>query len=810
MCGLFGFNGDPKKMNRTMARMVQAKVKILGLYNIDRGKHSCGVYMDNQILKGINDDKLFSDFIQNNELPDATRSGNYNIIGHTRMATHGEHTLANAHPFKVENEFVLAHNGVIRNVWTLCNKYKINHTNIKVDSLALAHLVHQEGFKVLNEYEGFAALLMAKASEPNSMYLYRGVSVRTKEGKYEEERPLYYMIADEGIYVSSLEKSLLAITDSDKETIKQLEGNVVCKITNGRFTKAKTVINRETINIGVSTNTHGGSPSANYPKQGVGQTTTCGTATGSNSTQSQACTSPTGQTNSRVHSSYPANSRSDFKTDFDRAIVPLIWHESLPKKATSYSNEEGIFFHQGRYWIVENDEIRLAHGHMRINKRGKVLAYANNGYGSYWFFEGVMMRNEKCWNAAKEDHDLKNTFFNFASNVSKYSMYPVCNLRSDAFSRCKNVSNYFKYRWFEKNNMMGNGGFTPQFSERNYVIRNGLTHSISTQKHSREDTIDTQGLKAERMHVEGTSVEEKALAPIVQMKTILEQKALPFAEIVQKEEYPTPVKPKERDITNFYRTWENINQVRVHLDRNELNAIRYYVCDVMMHEMEILPDSIFEDTVETQVNMFLNVCIENGTSINENWDEKNYQDIEHYLDIAEANPEGKFMDESPIETGITVNNVNDVFPPDDTEPSIADMAYQKEQWAREDLQNEMIIASTEEILGRGFHEEAAVPSDKEANENVDENGQELYVEEVEDEDERAFAVQDAVDYMGSIRDAADDLQVRENDDFAQEIANALYTTIDPLYHRLREICDNHKESDLSDYVNSNIKAKLTL
>ena len=58
-CGIFAWSGkDPKKFNKD-------KFDKLGIFNIERGKDSCGISFDGEVYYGINTEKLYSNFIVN-------------------------------------------------------------------------------------------------------------------------------------------------------------------------------------------------------------------------------------------------------------------------------------------------------------------------------------------------------------------------------------------------------------------------------------------------------------------------------------------------------------------------------------------------------------------------------------------------------------------------------------------------------------------------------------------------------------------------------------------------------------------------
>lgn len=838
-CGIFGASLNPKVMaERGMLKAAIAKFKLLGMYNVDRGRHSCGIYMGDVIGKGVDADKLFSDYISAHDLPDPEKSGIYTMIGHTRAATHGSHNSSNAHPFIVEDNFILAHNGIIRNIWPLCNKYKIIHTNIHVDSLGLAHLINQEGFGILDEYEGFAALLMARRNEPNSLYVYRGVSSRYTNGPEEEERPLFYLHTEEGIYFSSMEKSLLAISDTSGEIVRQLEGNVVHKITNGVMTKVKHFVTREKVNYGVNINNLHGTHT--FPKQtGPG---TQQRLIGPNITPINTDLTPTNNsgTNSLIGRVYTPGS---INKPWEK-IVPLAWHETLPKRIDKYAGKKGIIYHMGRFWIVESDAIVIADGSYYINTKGIVSPNKKKSAHNYYFFNGVMIKNLNAWNEAKADPALRSELWNHAFHLSKYCSYPITNSKKDVAERCKDVSDYMKYRWYENQVMCKNTGFTPRFSDRNYIIHDGLLKSISTQKGTmQEPCIDIDGYKNARDEADGIKVigkvEENSATPTRPPMVIMPQSKfhevdeLPFPD-PEKDRFLKDIKPKtvpEWDVTHFYQIFESVEDAIATFTPLELRAIGYYVCDIMANEMGIYADNVADDQVQVQMNMLLSICVENKVTVMDNWDDKNYKDILDYLLLAEENKDGVYFDESvedveQLETGESCGWVpkTDEDKPRNLNEIIAEINNIKEDVLTEQvkvtvngfrrppdsklyIRDERIVGNyqdsvdgagdppvIDQIVANEMRELASIPKDGDGP-MYEESEDHTYTEM----DERDFAFQDSVDYLYDVRDCADEMQGID-DDFSQDAASIIYRTIDPLLRDLRELTIKHNEVDLDRYI----------
>ena len=265
MCGIFAWSGkDPKKFNKD-------KFDKLGIFNIDRGKDSCGVSFDGEVYYGLNTEKLYSKFIVNREIKPLKYPV---VIGHTRQASVGNIVNErNAHPFGFGNnsegnyEFVGCHNGTLYNHKDLASTFKIDTAETikvqsdhnpngfyesvrqKIDSEILLEIIYKtKNFKVLSQYNGAAALVFTNTNEPNVIYVWKGASKWYDYTNYhvEEERPLfYYKETKNSLYISSIQESLETIGGVANVNLFTFSPNTIYKITDGDVEHAeKTKVSR--------------------------------------------------------------------------------------------------------------------------------------------------------------------------------------------------------------------------------------------------------------------------------------------------------------------------------------------------------------------------------------------------------------------------------------------------------------------------------------------------------------------------------------------------------------------------------------
>lgn len=253
MCGIFG------QITKNVSNLSIPEVHLLGVYNIERGKSSCGLSYDGDVLVGLDKDKLYSDFIKKRPIKPKKYP---TIFGHTRQASVGGVNIFNVHPFgfgKLDNgdyEFIACHNGTLKNHKELADKYDVDtkeeyinnlgnkESRDKIDSEILLEILWKtKSYKVLSEYIGGAALAWTWIGEPNKMYLWSGASKEYPSlEKITEERPLcIFQRSKNCTFFSSMEESLFAVGGTE-DTVHQIQHNTVYCITDGDFKNAEMMI----------------------------------------------------------------------------------------------------------------------------------------------------------------------------------------------------------------------------------------------------------------------------------------------------------------------------------------------------------------------------------------------------------------------------------------------------------------------------------------------------------------------------------------------------------------------------------------
>jgi glutamine---fructose-6-phosphate transaminase (isomerizing) len=134
-------------------------------------------------------------------------------IAHTRWATHGKPTEANAHPHRSGQRLAVVHNGIIENYGALRNELKTAGFEFasETDTEVIAHLIahemdQQDDFaqafsRAVARLEGAYALAAVTPDDPEALYLARMGS------------PLVIGVSTEESYIASDPLALLQVTD---------------------------------------------------------------------------------------------------------------------------------------------------------------------------------------------------------------------------------------------------------------------------------------------------------------------------------------------------------------------------------------------------------------------------------------------------------------------------------------------------------------------------------------------------------------------------------------------------------------------
>lgn len=374
-CGLVGYCGS--------SVADKSLLKILMMYNLDRGKDATGWLINNEITK---DTTSVAKFMAEHELDVSEYDDNFTFIGHARASSSGAAKNKNhAHPFgrweggheKEDPDLALAMNGTVNNMFEIAKDFGETftyHTNsdTEVISQIIANLGEDNFVEFLQKYEGAATLLFSFLKEPNTLYIYKDI-----------QRPLYYYIPhDESIYISSMEESLLAI-GADLKSVIKFEDTHFYKIENGIIVKSEKVTRpKAKIYIGYEGGYYSG-------YQGGGNST------------------------------FPNQGRlplSNINIDSDNI-------ESVISKLISNKKDCSISYAMDKY----RRNGHAIHGDFILSKDGQIV-YGDTTKGNpYFFIDGYMLKNKQSYDGLKAKLDnSKSSIVNFPkSHIVEFLRYPI-------------------------------------------------------------------------------------------------------------------------------------------------------------------------------------------------------------------------------------------------------------------------------------------------------------------------------------------------------------------------------------------------
>lgn len=451
-CGIFG--ASAKKGKKINLR----KIAALGLYNIQRGTDSCGYYYNGNLQKGVAANSNFGNFISKHKITPGELTGDI-FMGHTRKSTHGISNEENAHPHLINDRYVQTHNGVIKNIWPLMTARKISHTAIDVDSIGLATIIEKENnFKILSEYEGYAALAMNWVQEPKKLYLYHGASKETEAGKLMEERPLFTLDTPEALYYSSMPESLDFINENSEIKPEILPHNIVYLIEHGQISKGVYKAKRESNNI---TKIYTNTPTYHYQPT-VNKTVNL---------------KPALRALPAATSALSSKDKSEFKSE--------ILRETYPEE----KGLQDVYVRFGRFFRGDNI---LLQGSYNIDRDGMFVkdedltpaGYRISGgrsFEKYYFIRGIMMKSEKAYIDAQKDPLNYDVQYNVAFCLSVFSKYPICAIDGEGLQ----VAESMQPLWY-KDQVRVSCEFSPRFTKRKYTIKNGLIAGVKKAKEYEE------------------------------------------------------------------------------------------------------------------------------------------------------------------------------------------------------------------------------------------------------------------------------------------------------------------------------------
>lgn len=231
MCGIVGVVGNT---NAT-------EILIQGLEKLEyRGYDSAGIFVIDEGKKGhlVKSVGRIADLQAKIDSEVVGSTG----IGHTRWATHGQATEANAHPHTSANgRLILVHNGVIENYLQIKDEYLSGdtfkgETDTEIAVHLIGHFVDEDGLSVLEALkkslhiiQGSYAFALVDSQAPDTIYVAKNKSpllIGVGEGYNMVCSDAMAMIRETSQFMEIHDKELVVLT-KDAITVTDYEGNAI-------------------------------------------------------------------------------------------------------------------------------------------------------------------------------------------------------------------------------------------------------------------------------------------------------------------------------------------------------------------------------------------------------------------------------------------------------------------------------------------------------------------------------------------------------------------------------------------------------
>lgn len=394
-CGIFGYIGIKQKLD-------MSTFLTLGCINDSRGGDSCGIFVDQKVEYGVNNDKLFSKFYLKSKLIPKIKEVSI-ALGHCRKASVGAINESTAQPVVIYNnkkvDFVLIHNGTLFNHQELSNKYLKNVPVYFTDSQIIAHIIYNFGFEILKEYEGGGVFVMVdyrKDQENPTTYIFKGGSKeKFNSEEISDERPLYLSIEKNSIWFSSI-LTYLSITRWKKGNIISPKCNILYEIKKGIII-SKTLYDRK-----------------------------------------DKCQSKyyDGYYETFNYEDYWKKNKNNNILPFKTGSVSIYTSEFDNYKSPSPNK---IYFDGEDYMLGNN----ICHGEYKVNEYGYMTSmYINQKLYTLYFYEGVLLYNKECFEGIEKIKDLfgikdsMEIYNSIPELIHSYSSMPLFNCKTKIFDRC--------------------------------------------------------------------------------------------------------------------------------------------------------------------------------------------------------------------------------------------------------------------------------------------------------------------------------------------------------------------------------------